>query len=694
MKKEAGFLLVFLLAIPFAYSQWNFDSEYVEANIKITGEAEILPLAASHYTDYVVVNMTFFPQQFEGQEITNFEADPDSAPEGNSLKFRWDKPDDKKLLFSLNADIRTLNRLVEVGEKISFPIEELPEEVKEYTKPSKTINSDDEEIIKRASEIVEGDGDLYSVVYKLADWTKSNINYNLSTLTAKASQNASWVLQNRMGVCDELTSLFIAMLRSLGIPAKFISGVAYTNSPLFDEGWGAHGWAEVYFPGYGWVPYDVTYGEFGFVDPTHFKFKESIDSDESSTFYLWQGKNVNLHTKKLDIKTDRKKHGDLISPRISIKASAAKDKAGFGSFNMVEAEVNNPNGYYYSTELFLSKPDEVGLIGSRSQSVLLYPKESRKLYWILKVNEDLDKNSIYTMPVLINTYNNISSDVKFQAGNKEIVYSKEEIESLIIQKEEEREKAYSAEILLGCNASKNEFYTYENESIECSIRNLGNVYIENLQVCLKADCRTENLGISQEKELDFGINENPGKHELPITAKNGLVSKTEFVKAEVLDEPKIKVENVDIPDNADYGQNFKLVFRLKKESYSEPQNITLRFMQNGAEKKFSMSKLIRDREFEIGMEAKRLKAGENKFRVIAEYRDKNGRAYAAEETFAVNLVNLTFGQETKVFFYQLGLGIAYIDIKTLIVMFVIAAAAFLLTLWYTFRPKKGENEIE
>src|SRR3989338_3807312 len=510
MKKEAAFLLAFLLIVPFAHSQWYFDSESVEANIIVAGEAEIIPLAASHYTDYVIVNMTFFPQQFDGQEVADFETNPKAMLEGNALKFRWNKPEDKKLQFSLNARIKTSNRLVEVREKINFPIEELPEELAEYTKPSKTINSDDEEIIKKASEIAEGDDDLYSVVYKLADWTKSNINYNLSTLTVKASQNASWVLQNRMGVCDELTSLFIAMLRSLGVPAKFISGIAYTNSPLFEEGWGPHGWAEVYFPGYGWVPYDITYGEFGFVDPTHFKFKESIDPDESSTFYFWQGKDVNLHTKKLDIKTKLENYGNLIGPRVSITANAAKDKVGFGSFNLVEAEVSNLNDYYYSTELFLSKPEEVELIGSRSRSILLLPKESKKLYWVLKVDEGLDRNSIYTMPILISTYNNITSDIDFRTSGKEIVYSQEEIESLINQKEEEKQKVYSTEILLGCNASKNEFYTYENESMQCRIRNLGNVYVEGLQICLRDDCRIESIGISQEKEFVFGIGENPG----------------------------------------------------------------------------------------------------------------------------------------------------------------------------------------
>ena len=59
--------------------------------------------------------------------------------------------------------------------------------------------------------------DLFIVVYKLAEWVKTNVNYDLSTLTASVSQKASWVLDNKEGVCDEITNLFIALSRALGI---------------------------------------------------------------------------------------------------------------------------------------------------------------------------------------------------------------------------------------------------------------------------------------------------------------------------------------------------------------------------------------------------------------------------------------------------------------------------------------------
>lgn len=76
---------------------------------------------------------------------------------------------------------------------------------------------------------MKGESDYYKVVYELSDWTKTNIDYDLNTITAKAVKKSSWVLENRQGVCDELTNLFISMLRSVGIPARFVTGMVYTN---------------------------------------------------------------------------------------------------------------------------------------------------------------------------------------------------------------------------------------------------------------------------------------------------------------------------------------------------------------------------------------------------------------------------------------------------------------------------------
>src|SRR3989344_1388405 len=303
MKKMVVFFAVFLL-IPSAFAEWFYNSENLIISVNIYSEAEVVPLTPSGYIDSAIINLTFFPKQYSSQDIVKFYTNPNAELSEKNLRFTWKRPEGT-ISFLVNARVKTQNSITKIGKKIKFPIEEkLPGEIIPYTKPSETIDAGNEDIIRLASEIVKGEDDLYSAVFKVADWTKNNIEYDLSTLTAEVSQKASWVLENKQGVCDELTSLFIALLRAVGVPAKFVSGMAYTNSPLFPVNWGAHGWAEVYFPNYGWVPFDVTYGEFGWIDPTHIKFRETVDSDDPSTYYQWIGRNADLKTKNLDVKAN------------------------------------------------------------------------------------------------------------------------------------------------------------------------------------------------------------------------------------------------------------------------------------------------------------------------------------------------------------------------------------------------------
>jgi transglutaminase-like putative cysteine protease len=60
------------------------------------------------------------------------------------------------------------------------------------------------------------------------------------------------------GVCQDYAHIFIAAARSLGIPARYISGhLARTESHAQDA---AHAWAEAFVPDLGWVAFDAANG--------------------------------------------------------------------------------------------------------------------------------------------------------------------------------------------------------------------------------------------------------------------------------------------------------------------------------------------------------------------------------------------------------------------------------------------------
>ena len=65
------------------------------------------------------------------------------------------------------------------------------------------------------------------------------------------------VLRNRAGVCQDFAHLMIGTLRSLGLPARYVSG--YLRSGVKYQGAEAsHAWLAVYTPGEGWLDLDPT----------------------------------------------------------------------------------------------------------------------------------------------------------------------------------------------------------------------------------------------------------------------------------------------------------------------------------------------------------------------------------------------------------------------------------------------------
>jgi transglutaminase-like putative cysteine protease len=81
--------------------------------------------------------------------------------------------------------------------------------------------------------------------------------------TYNAPPLAAFVLRDKRGYCQQFAGSMAIMLRLLGIPARVAAGF---TSGTYDEGkqtWtvtdhNAHTWVEVYFPKFGWIPFDPT----------------------------------------------------------------------------------------------------------------------------------------------------------------------------------------------------------------------------------------------------------------------------------------------------------------------------------------------------------------------------------------------------------------------------------------------------
>lgn len=66
-----------------------------------------------------------------------------------------------------------------------------------------------------------------------------------------------YVVREGHGDCGQVSLLYISLMRTLGIPARWESGWM-----LHPGEKNLHDWAEVYFEGVGWVPVDVSFGRY------------------------------------------------------------------------------------------------------------------------------------------------------------------------------------------------------------------------------------------------------------------------------------------------------------------------------------------------------------------------------------------------------------------------------------------------
>jgi transglutaminase-like putative cysteine protease len=65
-------------------------------------------------------------------------------------------------------------------------------------------------------------------------------------------------LERRAGVCQDFAHVMIAVLRSAGVPARYVSGYLFRGDSHILGAEASHAWCEAYLPPYGWVGFDPT----------------------------------------------------------------------------------------------------------------------------------------------------------------------------------------------------------------------------------------------------------------------------------------------------------------------------------------------------------------------------------------------------------------------------------------------------
>jgi|GEM_PF-6204280 len=98
-----------------------------------------------------------------------------------------------------------------------------------------------------------GSDDTWTVAMALFTWLKNNTVYYINPEGYNYSRSPIETLHSGYGKCDELSDLYISVLRAGGIPARFVKGYVVERNP---EQYMGHRWVEFYDGE--WVPVEVS----------------------------------------------------------------------------------------------------------------------------------------------------------------------------------------------------------------------------------------------------------------------------------------------------------------------------------------------------------------------------------------------------------------------------------------------------
>ena len=98
-------------------------------------------------------------------------------------------------------------------------------------------------------------------------WLHANKKYRLDIPRDPPGRDPVdvFVFERDEGFCEQIAATMALMLRASGVPTRVVTGFGEGERNIFTGYWevsnaDAHAWVEVYYPGFGWIEYDPTFG--------------------------------------------------------------------------------------------------------------------------------------------------------------------------------------------------------------------------------------------------------------------------------------------------------------------------------------------------------------------------------------------------------------------------------------------------
>ena len=212
------------------------------------------------YSDTVIHNdnqLRIFPREGEGQFVSETEIWSIPGGRGVDYKDRFGNrvrrlrviEPHNTFIVAAAGRVSLSTELPDAADVAIADLRELPESF-EFTAVSPLV--DPATVSGLAAAVADGDGCLLSAVNGIVQWVYQSIMYKRGTTSVATT--ADQVLAAGEGVCQDKTHLALAMLRALGVPCRYASGL------ITGQTGETHSWVEFFHPDDGWLGADPTRG--------------------------------------------------------------------------------------------------------------------------------------------------------------------------------------------------------------------------------------------------------------------------------------------------------------------------------------------------------------------------------------------------------------------------------------------------
>jgi transglutaminase-like putative cysteine protease len=119
------------------------------------------------------------------------------------------------------------------------------------------LTEPDAGLMALADEIVAAEADPLKRAHHAMKAINQGLRFDPGTTTTATTAAEAYATGH--GVCQDLTHVFLTVVRRLGLPARYVSGhLVQIGAPSRQEA--SHAWAEAHIPDLGWVSFDCANG--------------------------------------------------------------------------------------------------------------------------------------------------------------------------------------------------------------------------------------------------------------------------------------------------------------------------------------------------------------------------------------------------------------------------------------------------